>query len=66
MAIKIVYRLVDSNLGVEILKKEGLPEKEGGVLETFLPGRWENDLLWGRKGLPGTKVRGKLYRLTIK
>ena len=33
----IVYHSVDSNLGVE--KKEGLAEKEVGVLEVVLPGR---------------------------
>ena len=39
----IVYHSVDSNLGVE--KKEGLAEKEVGVLEVVLPGR-EQKLAW--------------------
>ena len=54
MVIKTVF--VDSNLGVEISSK-----KRGGILEVVLPGKGENDLPWGRQGLPGGSGVGGNY-----
>ena len=65
MLIKTAYHFLDSNLGVEIsLKKEGLTEKERGVLEVTLPGRGQMTYLGKGKVCLGDQ--GKLYRLTIK
>ena len=64
MVIKVVYHFADSNLGVEISSKKGLMEKEEReefLNFFFLPGRWVNDLPWGKKGLPGEPGVGGNY-----
>ena len=57
---------VDSNLGVErFSKKEGLTEKDGGVLEVVLPGRGQMTC-FGKGFAWGTRGRGETIQINYK
>ena len=64
MVIKTINHFAYSNLEVEIfLKKEGLAEKEGEVLEVVLPGRGKVTYLGEGKVCLGDQGQGETMQI---